>query len=161
MDLDFPFHVTSFRMYNVYGPRQALDNPYQGVLGIFLGNLLRREPITIFGDGGQSRDFVYIGDIIEAWVGALRSPASYGGVFNLGSGQRIPINQLAEMAIGALGREKSANAVMHAPGRPGEQRHVEADITRAKTVLSWEPKVSFDEGLAETVAWAQGAAPKS
>jgi len=57
-DLGFPFHVTSLRMYNVYGPRQALDNPYQGVLGIFLGNLLRREPITIFGDGEQSRDFV-------------------------------------------------------------------------------------------------------
>src|SRR5262249_49995051 len=66
IDLDFGFHVTSFRMYNVYGPRQALENPYQGVLGIFLGNLLRGEPITIFGDGDQSRDFVYVEDAVQA-----------------------------------------------------------------------------------------------
>src|SRR5262245_34408280 len=79
-DLDFDFHVTSFRMYNVYGPRQALDNPYQGVLGIFLGNLLREEPITIFGDGEQSRDFVYISDVVRAWVAALENEASFGRV---------------------------------------------------------------------------------
>lgn len=59
-------------MYNVYGPRQALDNPYQGVLGIFIGNLLRDEPITIFGDGEQTRDFIYVSDIVDAWVGALQ-----------------------------------------------------------------------------------------
>src|SRR5262249_42995599 len=84
-DLAFDFHVTSFRMYNVYGPRQALDNPYQGVLGIFLGNLLRGDPITIYGDGEQSRDFVYVGDVVGAWAGALGNPASHGQVFNLGS----------------------------------------------------------------------------
>src|SRR5262249_42552987 len=67
-EVDFALQVTSFRMYNVYGPRQALDNPYQGVLGIFLGNLLRGEPLTIFGDGKQSRDFVYIDDVVDAWV---------------------------------------------------------------------------------------------
>src|SRR5262249_16653120 len=66
-DLGFELHATSFRMYNVYGPRQAVDNPYQGVLGIFLGNLLRHEPLTIFGDGEQSRDFVYVDDVVDAW----------------------------------------------------------------------------------------------
>src|SRR5260370_31697199 len=94
-DLDFEFRVTSFRMYNVYGPRQALDNPYQGVLGIFLGNLLRGEPITIFGDGTQSRDFIYIDDIVNAWVSALETPDAYGGVFNLASGHRLSIRELA------------------------------------------------------------------
>src|SRR5204863_7356484 len=64
-DLGFDFRVTSFRMYNVFGSRQALDNPYQGVLGIFVGNLLRGEPITIFGDGQQSRDFVHVDDIVD------------------------------------------------------------------------------------------------
>src|SRR5262249_46329396 len=93
VDLDFPFRVTSFRMYNVYGPRQALDNPSQGVLGIFLGNLLRGEPLTIFGDGEQSRDFVYVGDVAEAWVGALGNPASHGRVFNVGSGRQTSINE--------------------------------------------------------------------
>src|SRR5260221_7472243 len=94
-DLDFNFQVTAFRMYNVYGPRQALDNPYQGVLGIFLGNLLRGEALTIFGDGDQSRDFIYIDDVVDAWASALTNPATYGRVFNIGSGKRLSISDLA------------------------------------------------------------------
>ena len=158
VDLDFDFQVTCFRMYNVYGPRQALDNPYQGVLGIFLGNLLRDEPLTIFGDGEQSRDFVYINDIVDAWVGALRNPASYGRIFNLGSGRRLSINQLADHVLTAFGCPRTNDTVIYAPGRPGEQRHVEADITQARAILGWEPRVSFDVGLAETVRWATKAA---
>jgi UDP-glucose 4-epimerase len=158
IDLGFDFHVTCFRMYNVYGPRQALDNPYQGVLGIFLGNLLRGEPLTIFGDGEQSRDFVYIDDVVDAWVGALGNPASYGGIFNLGSGRRLSINQLADHVVIACGRKRADDTVVYAPGRPGEQRHVEADITQARAILGWEPRVSFDVGLAETVRWATKAA---
>jgi len=159
VDLNFDFHVTCFRMYNVYGPRQALDNPYQGVLGIFLGNLLRGEPLTIFGDGEQSRDFVYINDIVDAWVGALRNPASYGRIFNLGSGRRLSINQLADHVLTAFGYPRTNDTVIYyAPGRPGEQRHVEADITQARDTLGWEPCVSFDVGLAETVRWATRAA---
>src|SRR5262249_57791763 len=136
-DLDFPFRVTSFRMYNVYGPRQALDNPYQGVLGIFLGNLLRGEPLTIFGDGEQSRDCVYVGDVVDAWVGALETPASYGQVFNLGSGQQTSINRLADLALAAFGRTRRDHDVCYAPGRPGELRRVAADTTRARTALGW------------------------
>ena len=153
-DLDFEFRVTSFRMYNVYGPRQALDNPYQGVLGIFLGNLLRGEPLTIFGDGQQSRDFIYASDVADAWVRALDSPASYGRVFNLGSGREIPINRLADLSLAALGRSRRDCAVCHAPGRPGELRRVAADVTRARAVLGWEPRTSLADGLAETVRWA-------
>jgi UDP-glucose 4-epimerase len=154
VDLDFDFHVTCFRMYNVYGPRQALDNPYQGVLGIFLGNLLRGEPLTIFGDGEQSRDFVYIDDIVDAWAGALGDPAAYGRIFNLGSGRRLSINQLADHVLTAFDRTRGNDTVIYAPGRPGEQRHVEADIARARTTLGWEPRVAFDVGLTETVRWA-------
>jgi UDP-glucose 4-epimerase len=158
VDLGFDLHVTCFRMYNVYGPRQALDNPYQGVLGIFLGNLLRGEPLTIIGDGEQSRDFVYIDDIVDAWVEALGNPVSYGGIFNLGSGRRLSINQLADHVLSAFGLKRTNNTVMYAPGRPGEQRHVEADITQVRATLGWEPRVSFDVGLAETVRWARRAA---
>jgi UDP-glucose 4-epimerase len=157
VDLDFDFHVTCFRMYNVYGPRQALNNPYQGVLGIFLGNLLRGEPITIFGDGEQSRDFVYISDVVDAWVGTLGNPASYGGVFNLGSGHRLSINQLADHVLAAFRRRRTDDTIAYAPGRPGEQRHVEADITQARAILGWEPKVPFTAGLAQTVRWAEKA----
>jgi UDP-glucose 4-epimerase len=156
-DLDFKFDVTAFRMYNVYGPRQALDNPYQGVLGIFLGNLLRGEPITIFGDGEQSRDFIYIGDIVNGWVGALQTPASYGKVINLGSGQRLSINRLADAVLSAFDRTRGDHVVEYKRGRPGEQRDVEADNTRARRALGWEPRVSFEEGLSETVRWAKAA----
>jgi len=158
VDLDFKLRVTAFRMYNVYGPRQALDNPYQGVLGIFLGNLLRGERIRIFGDGEQSRDFIYIDDIVSAWVGALENPASYGKVFNLGSGRRLSINALADAALSAFGRSRKDVCVDYAPARPGEQRQVEADVARARRLLSWEPQVPFAEGLAKTARWASAPA---
>lgn len=154
-DLNFDFNVTCFRMYSVYGPRQALDNPYQGVLGIFLGNILRGEPITIFGDGDQSRDFIYVEDVVRAWSDALDNPETYGKILNLGSGDRITINDLADHVLEAFGRSRSDYEVRHLDGRPGEQRHVEADISRIKSSLGWQPRVGFKEGLAETVKWAR------
>lgn len=159
-DLDFKFDATCFRMYNVYGPRQAVDNPYQGVLGIFLGNVLRGEPITIFGDGHQSRDFVYVDDVVDAWTGALCNDASFGGVFNLGSGHRLTINDLATHVLAAFGRTRDDYTVQYAPGRPGEQRQVEADISRARAILRWQPGVTFDVGLKQTLVWAAGQMPQ-
>jgi len=158
VDLDFDFRVTSFRMFNVYGPRQALDNPYQGVLGIFLGNLLRGEPLTIFGDGEQSRDFVYIDDVVDAWVGAIERPSAYGQVFNLGSGRRLSINTLADQALAAFGHSRSTHPVRYGPERSGEQRHVAANIERAGLALDWVPCMPFAEGLAATAGWARAAA---
>jgi len=152
-DLDFDFRVTSFRMYNVYGPRQALDNPYQGVLGIFLGNIIRGEPITIFGDGEQTRDFVYISDVVEAWARALDNPASYGRIFNLGS-RRLSINQLTDLVLAAFDRTRAEYQIRYQPARPGEQRHAEADITRARKILGWQPRVTFDQGMIDTIRWA-------
>ena len=153
-DLDFEFKVTAFRMYNVYGPRQALDNPYQGVLGIFLGNLLRGEPITIFGDGVQSRDFIYIDDIVEGWVSSLEKPESYGKPINLGSGRQMSINAVADAVLAAFGKSRETHPVKYMPGRSGEQRFVEAGNQRARKLLGWQPRVSFEAGLAETVEWA-------
>jgi UDP-glucose 4-epimerase len=153
-DLDFPFNVTCFRMYNVYGPRQAVDNPYQGVLGIFIGNVLRGERITIYGDGEQSRDFVYIDDVTTAWARALGEPATYGGVFNLGSGRQLAIRDLARIvAVNVAGRPDYP--IVHEAMRPGELRNVEADITRSRAVLGWQPQVSFERGLALTADWAR------
>jgi len=150
--------VTSFRMYNVYGPRQALDNPYQGVLGIFLGNLLRREPITIFGDGEQILDFIYIGDVVRAWVTALENERTFGRVFNIGSGQRLTINQLADAVLRAFHQSRSTWEIRYRPARPGEQRHVEADIRSAASAMAWKPATSFDDGLSETLRWATRSA---
>lgn len=153
-DLEFPFSATSLRMFSVFGPGQAWDNPYQGVLGIFLGKLQRGEPITIFGDGEQTRDFVYVGDVIEGWVRALEVPEAAGRVFNLGSGNPLSINQLAQRVIAAHGLPPSGHRVNYAPIRPGEQRRVQADIRCAREVLGWEPKTTFEEGLLATMRWA-------
>jgi UDP-glucose 4-epimerase len=154
-DLGFNFHVISLRMFSVYGPGQSFSNPYQGVLGIFSGNVLRGEPITIYGDGEQTRDFVFIDDIVEGWIRALDTPASVGGVFNLGSGQSLSINQLAQSVIAAFGHGPGGYKVIRAPARPGEQRTVQADIRHARSVLGWEPRTTFESGLAETVRWAR------
>ena len=154
-DLGFDLEVTSLRMFSVYGPGQSFSNPYQGVLGIFLGNILRAEPITIFGDGEQTRDFVYIGDIVDAWARALETPGSNGAIVNLGSGRSLSINQLAAHATAAFGHAPGSYAVRRAPARPGEQRTVRADVRRAQSILGWEPRTTFEAGLAETVRWAR------
>jgi len=125
------------------------------VLGIFSGNLLRGEPITIFGDGEQTRDFVFISDIVDGWVRALERPAASGAIMNLGSGRSLSINELAAHATAAFGHAPGAYPVRRAPGRPGEQRAVRADIRRAREVLGWEPRTSFASGLAQTVGWAR------
>jgi UDP-glucose 4-epimerase len=157
-DLDFEFQVTSFRMYNVYGPRQALDNPYQGVLGIFMGNVMRNEPLIIFGDGEQSRDFVFIGDVVDAWVSAIENPRAYGKVFNLGSGHRLSINDLADRTLATFGANRTGYPICYRSARSGEQRHVEADIIQARSILSWEPRTEFTEGLKTTAEWARNSA---
>lgn len=158
-DLGFDFSVTSLRMFSVYGPGQSYNNPYQGVLGIFSGNVLRGEPITIFGDGEQTRDFVFVEDIVDGWARALTTPAAKGQVINLGGGRATSINQLAKAVVSAFG--KPDHEIRHLPGRAGEQRAVQADIGKAKRVLGWEPKVSFEQGLAKTVEWAKAEFAKS
>ncbi|MGE0768702.1 MAG: NAD-dependent epimerase/dehydratase family protein [Hyphomicrobiaceae bacterium] len=153
-DLKQAFEAISLRMFSVYGPGQALDNPYQGVLGIFMGKLLRGETITIFGDGEQTRDFVYIADIVDGWVKALTHMGE-SRIFNLGSGRSLSIKDLAAQAIAAYGGDPGVPRLAYAPARPGEQRTVQADITRARTDLGWHPATPFDVGLAETMRQAR------
>jgi UDP-glucose 4-epimerase len=155
LDLGFEFRVTSLRMFSVYGPGQSYNNPYQGVLGIFSGNILRGEPITIFGSGEQTRDFVFVEDIVDGWARALHTPASSGGVFNLGSGRSTSINQLAADVITAFGHVPGRYQIIRAPARPGEQKTVQADVRRANAVLDWEPRTPLEVGLARTVRWAR------
>lgn len=154
VDLDFDFQVTSFRMFNVYGERQSLKNPYQGVVSIFIANILNDEPITIYSDGEQSRDFVYIQDVIDAWMAALGNEAAYGEIFNLGTGTRCPINKLVDVIFAAFDRSRANYLVRYAPVRPGDQRHMVADITKASQILDWRPKVAFEEGMERTIRWA-------
>lgn len=153
-----PFRAVAFRMFNVYGPRQSLTNAYQGVMGIFLGRVLRNEPILLFGDGEQSRDFVYVGDVAEAWVLALDGAPVGGTVLNLGRGDSITMNALWSTIVARCGHDPARWPVEREGGRPGDQRHSRADISAAERVLGWVPKVDLDEGLRHTVAWAENEA---
>lgn len=153
-DLEFPFHVTSFRMFTLYGERQRLTNPYQGVIAFFIGNVLRGEPIAIHGDGNQSRDFVHIDDVVSAWISALDKPAAYGEVFNLGVGKRRSINELADVVLRAFGKTRANYSMDSGPSRLGDQRHMEADVSRTCSALGWQPRVSFEDGMQRLVEWA-------
>lgn len=156
IDLDFPFNVTSFRMFNVYGSRQSLSNPYQGVVTIFIANILNKEPITIFGDGEQSRDFVHIDDTVDVWITSIDNEKTFGEVFNIGTSTRITVNSLVDIILEAFGHSRKDYEVIYDRARPGDQRHMQADITKAKKLIPWNPKVNFEEGMKETIQWAIG-----
>lgn len=156
-DEDRPMAVTSFRMFNVYGPRQRLDNPYQGVLAIFLGNALRGEPITIHSDGEQSRDFVSVDDVCRAWVASIECPATHGRVFNIGSGRPTTVNTLCDTVLEQFGLERNHRTVSFGPAQPGDIRCSAADTSSIAQAMGWKPAVGLDEGMQATVAWAREA----
>jgi UDP-glucose 4-epimerase len=151
---DVDLQVTSLRMFNVYGPRQSITNPYQGVLAIFIGNVLRGEPITIHGDGLQTRDFVYVDDVVEGWMRVLDTPESFGQVLNVGSGTETSVNELADAVLGAFGHSRASWEVRSEAAQLGDQRRAAAD-TSAIERLGWTAASTLDEGLARTVAWAR------
>ncbi|HYK07931.1 MAG TPA: SDR family NAD(P)-dependent oxidoreductase [Candidatus Eisenbacteria bacterium] len=155
VDLESPLNVTSFRMFNVYGPRQSLTNPYQGVLAIFMGNVLRNEPITIYGDGKQARDFVYVKDVARMWVDAIENKKSFGKVFNIGFGRQTGMLDLAKTVIHACGKNSKTYPILFKSTRSGDQRFVEADITEAKKYLRFSPTTSLENGIKKTLDWAQ------
>lgn len=152
---DVSLAVTSLRMFNVYGERQSLSNPYQGVLAIFIGNLLRGEPITIHGDGDQTRDFVHVGDAVAAWLAAYDDEASIGRCYNVGGGRETTINELAEAVLAGFGESRSTWEVRRAPEQRGDQRRSQADIARIRNDLGWEPSVPLADGVRRTIAWAR------
>jgi len=155
-DPDHAVNVTSLRMFNVYGPRQRLDNPYQGVLAIFLGQGLRGEPITIHSDGEQSRDFVFIDDVCRAWADAIDCEAAYGRVLNVGSGTPTSVNTLCDTVLAALGHSRTDHEVGYAPAQPGDVRVSAADVAQIHEVLGWKPATSLEDGMLPTVEWARG-----
>jgi len=150
---DVDLSVTSLRMFNVYGERQRVDNPYQGVLAIFIGNALRGEPLTIHSDGRQTRDFVYVGDVVDAWLRVLDDDATRGRVYNVGSGRETSIDELAGAVLSGLGLDR--HSIAHGPAQLGDLRRSGADVRALERATGWEPKTSLAEGLAKTLAWAR------
>ncbi len=149
--------TVALRFFNVFGPRQALSNPYTGVLAIFASKLLRDQPPVIFEDGGQQRDFVNVLDIAEACRLSLEMRGEADGVFNVGSGERFTIRQVATRMATALGREHLEPEIT-GRYRVGDIRHCVADISLARSELGYEPRVTFEHGLLDLVEWlaAQG-----
>ena len=144
----------ALRLFNVYGPGQALSNPYTGVLAIFASRLHNRQRPMVFEDGEQRRDFVHVEDVARAFLLALEHPCAPGQVFNVGSGRDVSILQVAEALAGAMGVPHLTPEVM-GKARTGDIRHCFADITLARDVLGFQPRRGFDDSLGELAEWVQ------
>ena len=127
----------SLRLFNVYGPRSRTSGTYGAVFGVFLAQKLKGLPFTVVGDGTQSRDFTFVGDVANAFVAAAQSTIT-GEVFNVGTGAPVSVNRLVELLKGD---------VVHVPKRPGEPDCTHADIGKIQRQLGWRPKVSIEEGV--------------
>jgi dTDP-L-rhamnose 4-epimerase len=145
----------ALRFFNVYGPRQALSNPYTGVLAIFASRLLNEKRPLVFEDGLQQRDFVSVYDVAQACVRALDADAAIGCALNIGSGIAYTVLEVAARIARVLQREY-IEAQVTGKYRAGDIRHCYADITQARQMLGYEPRVVFDEGLVELAAWLDG-----
>ncbi|MBN8902355.1 MAG: NAD-dependent epimerase/dehydratase family protein, partial [Rhodospirillales bacterium] len=142
-------------LFNVYGPGQALSNPYTGVLAIFAAMLLNGNGPQVFEDGAQRRDFVHVEDVAQAFVLALERPEAVGQVFNIGSGQAVTIRQVAEELAGAMGR-RDLRPVLLGKARTGDIRHCFADISAAQETFGFAPRRNFGNSLAELAEWVRG-----
>jgi dTDP-L-rhamnose 4-epimerase len=149
--------VVALRFFNAYGPRQALSNPYTGVLAIFAARLLNDSRPKIFEDGLQQRDFVSVYDVARACRLALQVPAAAGEVINVGSVQACTVRDVATRLAQVLGKE-TIEPEITGKYRVGDIRHCFADITKAGRVLGYAPQVSLDAGMAELAAWLESQA---
>jgi dTDP-L-rhamnose 4-epimerase len=147
--------TVALRFFNVYGTRQALSNPYTGVLAIFAARYLNGRPPLVNEDGLQRRDFVSVRDVATACRLALEVPRAAGQVLNVGSGRSFSVLEVAERLAAAVGREDLRPEVTQRY-RVGDIRHCFADISRAREVLGYAPHVSFDDGLGELADWLEG-----
>lgn len=142
--MQYGIDYVALRYSNVYGPRQD-PHGEAGVVAIFCGRMLARRPCTIYGDGEQTRDYVYVGDVARANLAALNTPAS--GAFNIGTGQETSVNQLSRSLARIAG---TSDAPMFAAMRPGEQRRSVISPAHAAAELGWRPEVTLEEGLERT-----------
>lgn len=150
----YGLETVSLRYFNVFGPRQSLDNEYAVVIPKFITCLLRGEPPPVFGDGRQSRDFTYVDNVVEATLAAIQRPGVSGEVFNVALGRDHSLLELLEELKTLTG---SSAAPAFKPPRPGDVRRTLGDPAKATQQLGWEGRVGFSEGLRRTVAWFQHA----
>jgi dTDP-L-rhamnose 4-epimerase len=147
--------TVALRFFNVYGTRQALSNPYTGVLAIFAARLLNGKPPAIFEDGRQRRDFVSVFDVVRACYLALERPEAAGAAINIGSGHCFTVRDIARRLARVMGRDFLKPEIT-SRYRVGDIRHCFADISRARSLLGYEPQVPLDDGLRQLATWLEG-----
>jgi UDP-glucose 4-epimerase len=152
--VQYGIDYVAMRYANVYGPRQD-PHGEAGVVAIFCGKILANQPCTINGDGGQTRDYVYVGDVVRANLAAIERPVS--GAFNIGTGVETDVNELYRVLAAGAG---ASLAPAHGPARPGEQRRSVISPARASRELNWRPQISLAEGLQRTFAYFKDSAAR-
>ncbi|HTF34080.1 MAG TPA: NAD-dependent epimerase/dehydratase family protein [Myxococcota bacterium] len=143
--------TVALRYFNIYGTRQSLSNPYTGVMAIFCSRLLSGKRPLIFEDGLQTRDFVHVSDIVQANLLALEKDQAAGCVYNVGTGEPTSVRRVAELLADEFGVREPPEVPEHF--RAGDIRHCFADITKIRTALGYQPRVSLGEGLRQLLAW--------
>jgi nucleoside-diphosphate-sugar epimerase len=146
----YGLETVCLRYFNVYGTRQK-PGPYSGVISVFVNLLRENKPLMIAGDGKQSRDFVNVKDVVEANIKALSNAEAVGEVFNISTGKATTINKLAETLQQIMG--KTELKPVHVEPRPGDIKHSYGDISKAKNILGYAPKIQLENGLAEITKW--------
>lgn len=144
--------TVSLRYFNVFGPRQDPTSQYSAVIPLFISALLGGSIPTVYGDGEQTRDFTFVGNVVNANVWALKAKKTKGEAVNIGCGSRVSLNQLLDMLNKITGKDITAK---YDNARKGDVRHSLADISKAKKLIDYEPKVGLEDGLRETVKWFQ------
>lgn len=148
----YRMEVCALRLFNVYGPGQALSNPYTGVLAIFASRLANGQRPMVFEDGEQRRDFVHVEDVARAFRLAMDRPEANGQVINIGSGRSVTVTETAERLARAMGKNDVAPLIT-GEARRGDIRHCFADISKARELLGFEPRRSFDDSLGALAEW--------
>jgi UDP-N-acetylglucosamine/UDP-N-acetyl-alpha-D-glucosaminouronate 4-epimerase len=146
----YGLETVTIRYFNVFGPRQDPSSPYSGVISLFISALVEGRPPTIYGDGGQTRDFTYVANVVDGVLRACEAQDASGQVINVATGGRISLNDLFRTLRDLLGATVEP---VYAKARAGDVRDSQADITRARTLLGYEPIVSFEDGLRKTIEW--------
>jgi dTDP-L-rhamnose 4-epimerase len=147
------FRSFVLRLQNVYGPGQSLANPYTGILAIFSNRARENKPIFIFEDGQESRDFVFVDDVVDAFAACLRADLGADAILNVGSGLRTTVHEVASRVLEHFG----SRSKMEVDGsfRDGDIRHNFADLSKVRQALDFEPSVPLEVGLARFLEWAQ------
>ncbi|HLU68041.1 MAG TPA: NAD-dependent epimerase/dehydratase family protein [Kofleriaceae bacterium] len=143
------------RFFNVYGPRQDPSSPYSGVISIFVDRAMSGRELVVFGDGEQTRDFIYVSDVVRAILAAAASPAGDGQPINVATGRETTVNQLASEVARLCG---SQAGIRHAEARPGEILRSVARVSRARERIGFAAEVALADGLARTIEWVRGGA---